>query len=249
MIYNHITDFDISEEDLELMYNCGVYKICHKSNLSNFYIGSGAYVGKRKHHSGIYNRWTSHLSDLRNNRHHSSRLQNVVNKHGIEGLEFSIIEVCNTKDCIEREQYYLDTMKPAYNTCKIAGNTSGYKHTEKSIELMRQPRKGGKRPPVSNATRKLMSINGKNRDLKYLRTKEIQEKRTLSNKGRKFPEYVYEASRKTIYQFSKGGDFIKEYPSTRAASDYTGIDRGSLNNCALGKRGSAGGYVWSYVGV
>jgi group I intron endonuclease len=31
---------------------------------------------------------------------------------------------------IEREQYYLDLLKPEYNICKIAGSTLGFKHSE-----------------------------------------------------------------------------------------------------------------------
>nr|YP_009262027.1 hypothetical protein [Chrysoporthe austroafricana]AMX22102.1 hypothetical protein [Chrysoporthe austroafricana] len=34
---------------------------------------------------------------------------------------------------IEREQYYIDTLKPEYNLLKIAGSSLGYSHTEETI--------------------------------------------------------------------------------------------------------------------
>ena len=51
---------------------------------------------------------------------------------------------------------------------------------------------------------------------------------------------------KTIYQFTKEGDFIKSYPSMSEAGRALNIDRASINNCALGKRVSAGGFKWSF---
>jgi len=38
---------------------------------------------------------------------------------------------------LEREQYYLDNLQPEYNIVKTAGSTLGYKHTEESLEKMR----------------------------------------------------------------------------------------------------------------
>jgi hypothetical protein len=38
---------------------------------------------------------------------------------------------------LKREQYYLDNLKPQYNIVETAGSTLGYKHTEESIEKMR----------------------------------------------------------------------------------------------------------------
>jgi group I intron endonuclease len=37
---------------------------------------------------------------------------------------------------LEREQYYLDKLKPEYNILKYAGSSFGYKHTEESKKKM-----------------------------------------------------------------------------------------------------------------
>jgi hypothetical protein len=52
---------------------------------------------------------------------------------------------------------------------------------------------------------------------------------------------------KTVRQIdSEIGICIKTYFSMGEASEKTGIDRGSINNCCLGNRKSAGGYKWEY---
>ena len=38
---------------------------------------------------------------------------------------------------MEREQYYLDSLKPEYNIAKIAYSTLGYKHSAKTIALLK----------------------------------------------------------------------------------------------------------------
>lgn len=36
-----------------------------------------------------------------------------------------ILEYCDKAKILEREQYYLDTLKPTYNICKVAGSSLG----------------------------------------------------------------------------------------------------------------------------
>lgn len=81
---------------------CGVYKIINKKN-GKFYIGSS---------KNIYKRWDQHKNDLRNNCHDNGHLQNAWNKYGENNFEFEIIEECDDKIQFEREQYYLNTLKP-----------------------------------------------------------------------------------------------------------------------------------------
>lgn len=38
---------------------------------------------------------------------------------------------------MEREQHYINLLKPEYNILKIAGSPLGYKHTEESLAKMR----------------------------------------------------------------------------------------------------------------
>lgn len=52
---------------------------------------------------------------------------------------------------------------------------------------------------------------------------------------------------KKVIQYTKDGDFVNEFESTLKASKLTGINQGNISLCCLGKRKSAGGYVWQFV--
>lgn len=49
-----------------------------------------------------------------------------------------------------------------------------------------------------------------------------------------------------IIQYSKFGDFIREWPSALEVNLVLGINRGHIASCCKGKRKSAGGFVWKY---
>ena len=50
-----------------------------------------------------------------------------------------------------------------------------------------------------------------------------------------------------ILQFTKSGEFIKEWPSTREAGRQLGIFQQSICQCCKGRCKSAGGFVWRYA--
>ena len=58
-------------------------------------------------------------------------------------------------------------------------------------------------------------------------------------------EAVKEKCSIPILQFSKSGEFIKEWPSLREAYRQLGIQ--NICSCLKGRRESAGGYVWRYA--
>ena len=58
-------------------------------------------------------------------------------KYGFSKFSLYILEYCTSENVIEREQYYLDVIKPEYNIVEKAGSTLGYKHTEDSLAKMR----------------------------------------------------------------------------------------------------------------
>ena len=49
-----------------------------------------------------------------------------------------------------------------------------------------------------------------------------------------------------ILQFSKNGEFIAEYPSTKEAERLTGCYHGHICQCCKGTRKSTGGFIWRY---
>ena len=107
----------------------GIYKISSVIYPERFYIGSAVKLERRKN---------DHFRRLRNNEHPNNKLQNHVNKYGIEDLVFEILE--EVKDIIllvPREQYHIDILKPYFNLCIIAGSQLGMKRSEETKEKMR----------------------------------------------------------------------------------------------------------------
>ena len=83
----------------------GIYKITNIVN-NKFYIGSS---------NDIYHRLKHHYSDLKNNNHHNKYLLRSFQKYNKDNFKVEIIEIVEQSLLIEREQYYIDTLKPQYN--------------------------------------------------------------------------------------------------------------------------------------
>lgn len=86
----------------------GIYKIVNLKN-GKFYIGSAI---------NLHNRKLAHFGRLRNNGHKNPHLQSSWNKYGKDSFEFSIIEECDIDSLLDKEQYYIDVLKPHYNIFK-----------------------------------------------------------------------------------------------------------------------------------
>jgi hypothetical protein len=54
-------------------------------------------------------------------------------KHGYSNFKLEILEYCDKEHLIQREQYYIDVLKPEYNILKVAGSTLGFKHSTKTL--------------------------------------------------------------------------------------------------------------------
>ena len=59
----------------------------------------------------------------------SSLICRALLKYGYSSFTLDILEYCETSVLIEREQYYIDNLKPEYNVLKVASSLFGYKHT------------------------------------------------------------------------------------------------------------------------
>ncbi|UUZ75558.1 GIY-YIG nuclease family protein [Polaromonas sp. P1(28)-13] len=104
----------------------GVYSILNLSN-GRHYIGSSF---------NIRARWQTHVRDLKAKTHHAIKLQNGWNKHGALQFRLDILELANKDDLQAREQFYIDSTHPFYNTLRNAFSARGYKHTEDQLTKM-----------------------------------------------------------------------------------------------------------------
>jgi group I intron endonuclease len=76
----------------------------------------------------------------------TSRIFRALLKYGYSKFRLEILEYCDYDKCLEREQYYLDSLNPEYNILKKAGSSLGYKHTKETIAKLALALKGEKHP-------------------------------------------------------------------------------------------------------
>jgi len=112
-----------------------IYKIQSRKYPNRYYIGSSINVKKR---------WNHHLNDLRNNVHHSIKLQRHYNKYGESDLEFIILVGCDKDRIIEMEQYFLDACNPYFNCCPTAGTCTNMVRSQAAIDKQRKSMLGKK---------------------------------------------------------------------------------------------------------
>lgn len=67
----------------------------------------------------------------------SSLICRALLKYGYSGFSLDILEICDISVLIQREQFYIDLLKPEYNILQVAGSLFGYKHTQESLDKMR----------------------------------------------------------------------------------------------------------------
>lgn len=216
------------------MIKSGIYSI---TNLIN----NKKYIGSTINFS---NRWSRHKHNLNRNNHCNEHLKNAWTKYGYSNFKFEVIEyVSDLSILIEREQFWINNIKPEYNKRLIAENNIGFKMTEEQKERRKNSGKYKNRI-VTDEWKKRMSESAYNRDPI---NEETKKKMSESKKGiiPKNLSELHNNRKKCVYQF-KDGLLVNKYESTVKASLDSKINRGNIGECCLGKRKNAGGFNWSY---
>lgn len=237
----------------------GIYKIQIESHL---YIGSAA--------TGFEKRWRKHIKDLfSEEKHHSYLLQKWFNKFLC--IDFAILEICKSENCIEREQYYIDILKPDMNICKVAGNSLGVKRTNETKEKLRQAHLGKKlsEESITKRTEKMIkkvyqfSLGGK-----YIREwnsiKEAGETLNISRASiskcsnnkmqfaggfiwrKELVEVLPVKIGKSILQFTIKDELIKKWDGISQIEKETNFKRNNIYENLRGAKDVAYGFKWKY---
>jgi group I intron endonuclease len=238
----------------------GIYSIKNSKN-NKIYIGSSV---------DIKSRWRLHKHELLNNKHHSQYLQRSWNKYGEDVFIFEIMEECDTLFLLEREQFYIDTFNPEYNSNVVAGNCTSRILSQESKDKIS---KGNLGKIHSEETKKLMSLYRINNPLVF--TDEIRTKISKSKLGSNNPMYgktFTEKHRKSISESNKGkthnnlskkligkansiaiiqldmdGNFIKEWSSTMEVQrELEGFLGNGITRVCKKTRKQYKGYIWIY---
>lgn len=152
----------------------GIYKITCTAN-GRFYIGSSNNCNRR---------WITHRRDLRGNYHHNPHLQSAFNKYGEGSFTFEVIETVELQILFEREQYWLDTLRPfapiGFNIgIKADSGMRGRKASEETRAKLRAARKG-----ITFTAERNLKISLAKKGVK--RSPETCAKIGAASKGRKF---------------------------------------------------------------
>ncbi len=158
-------------------------------------------------------------------------INNALSKYGYSQFSLHIINVCDKSETLEKEQYYMDTLKPEYNILKIAGSSRGFKHSDKTLKWFKEERK------VSENTKKNLALAASKRVI----TLDERKKISLSRLGKMMPL----ATRLKISNSSNQlrgvaidvhdtkSNTSKQFPSLTAAAENIKVSRTAVKKALL----------------
>lgn len=191
------------------------------------------YIGQTLHPE---RRWNAHRYGKYKNGWHKD-YQNNPDKY-----EYSVIEYDVPEDKLdEREIFwikFLDSYNNGYNLTEGGGGSRGFKLSDETKHKISELHKG---KHYSEETKKKISesCKGENNPMygKH-HSEETKQKMSESNKGK---------NNKPIIQYSKSGEFIKEWNSLSEAVEYLNFKSHSgISMCLNENRNYAYGFVWKY---
>lgn len=205
---------------------CGVYEI------KNVITGD-KYIGSSKN---IKLRFTEHKRLLKQNKHHSTILQNSYNKYGLSSFKFSVICKCNPNLRLHLEQCYLDSIKPYFNVSKSAtAPMQGRKHSEATKLLFknRKQKKGKESPSYGKKWTEEMREHFIKVRTGEKRSQEFKDKISRINKknnsGKRLKKYV-ELSKRKVFD-NKGNTFT----SLTECAEYYKVDASTVCDVLKGR--------------
>jgi len=122
----------------------------------------------------------------------SSLICKALLKYDYSIFSFGILEYSDAADVIAREQYYIDTLNPEYNLCKVAGSSLGLKRSKETKEKI----------AVSRLGRKL-SEETKTKIAAAILGRKHSDESLAKMKGRKFSEETLTKIRDHLVKLNK----------------------------------------------
>lgn len=186
-------------------------------------ITNKTYIGSSINLKGRFNIYYSKKAMLSKLNTRKSIIYSAILKHGYANFSLDIPEYCEKNVLIEKEQYYLDNLKPEYNILKIANSRLGSKQSE-ATKLKISISSMGKHYHFSGKmhtyeTRKMISLKLKSikfrKDIPRVVKPETRLKMSLRSQG--VPVKIFDTS----------NQFVREFPTIRSTAQFFGIsDRG-----------------------
>lgn len=222
----------------------GIYRWVNLINGST-YIGSGEDL-TRRFRDYFSPKWLIKES-LKNN----SIIYRALLKNGYSKFRLEILEYCEKAKTLEREQYYLDVLKPTYNICKVAGSSLGRKTNSSTrlklkyiwmVRLFKE--KNNSLPEQINFTEFILNwFEKKVKKLELITNKlqrtfeKIIENKTYLNRSYKVRMKILSSSTTatTVRVTDLNNGVITSYPSARNAALALNCSNSTIMNKLKGK--------------
>lgn len=120
-------------------------------------VNGKSYIGSTSSRKGFRARFSHHVTCLRKGNYGCTKLQRAWDKYGSDAFEFCILEFCEKSECLNKEQFYIETtqaVRCGYNICHRANSRLGAKHSDETKARIGAGNRGKKR---SLEVRALMS--------------------------------------------------------------------------------------------
>lgn len=203
-----------------------IYKITNRIN-------GKIYIGKTI--KTIQERWKEHCSDYQKERYEKRPLYSAMNKYGIEHFYIEPVEECSVEFLSEREKFWIEyygSFKNGYNAT-IGGDGKQYVDYDLVVANYKK---------IKNQTKvaELMKISTDT----VAQALRVKKEKILTQQEVQINERGY-----TIYQYDKYNNFLKSFPSARAAArEVSNNSNGASHilDVCKGKRKTAYGYYWKY---
>ena len=228
----------------------GIYKITNKIT-SEFYIGASKNIKKR---------WNEHRKQT-NITHGTSKVAAAFRKFGIENFVFEVIEECPICSLHDREEYYINTMNPEYNT-----SSEGYVIKDFSEDGVAKLKVAGRRVWDSKSQEQKDSFvknNLKGPKRGHAVSLETREKLRKANLGKKYSASTRALhsehakvfmvgnhnGNKKVVAISEMNTIAIEFESLIAAGLFFGISPTCISKALNGVQKHAAGLRWFYGSV
>ena len=206
--------------------------------LKKTYIGSSI---------NLKNRFSIYYSEVLLIKYDCMLINKALLKYGYSNFTLEILEYCEPSKCIEREQYYIDLIKPEYNILEKAGSMLGYKHSSEARIKMSEAQK-----KIENSGR--FRKGHKHSELtidKFIGRKHSEETKAKISKahtGREKTEGSGSPSQK-IEVFDKKENQTTTYGSISETARVLGINQQAISNYFLRnqKKPYKGRYIFKKI--
>lgn len=128
----------------------GIYRLLN-TKTGKFYIGSS---------NNLYRRYKQHCTSLKKNKSSCTILQRAYNKYGESAFSFEILATCPIEYLFKLEQWFVDTLKPEYNTClKNVKVPIGVRKTKDGLKRIGEANKYKTNPRFGWPSRKILKLD------------------------------------------------------------------------------------------